>query len=80
MQNNSLIDIAETHKTDTVYNDMQEYSKNVLIELDDNKHGEYLLVREIGKGKLIFWNAGHSPNINEIEQKLFMNFIYWICN
>ena len=86
LPNNSLIDIANTHKTDTVYIDMQEYSKNLLIELEDQKHGEYLLVRELGKGKLIFWNAGHSYNedklinITDIEQKLFMNFIYWICD
>ena len=88
LENNSLINIAETHKTDTVYNDKQEYLKNLLIELDDNKQGEYLLVREIGQGKLIFWNAGHSyysngtiaDNLTDIEQKLFMNFICWICD
>ena len=86
LQNNSLINIAETHKTHTVFNDKQEYLKNLLIELDDNKQGEYLLIREIGQGKLILWNAGHSyypgrlVDITDIEQKLFMNIIHWICD
>ena len=69
-----------------VFNDKQEYLKNLLIELDDNKQGEYLLIREIGQGKLILWNAGHSyypgrlVEITDIEQKLFMNIIHWICD
>ena len=66
LQNNSLINIAMTHKTDTVFNNKQEYLKNLLIELDDNKQGEYLLIREIGQGKLILWNAGHSYNLGRL--------------
>ena len=59
---------------------MKEYYKDLLIELDDNKHGEYLLIKKNGKGNLIFWNAGHSYDLTEVEQKLFMNFIHWICD
>ena len=66
LQNNSLINIAMTHKTDTVFNNKQEYLKNLLIELDDNKQGEYLLIREIGQGKLILWNDGHSYNLGRL--------------
>ena len=80
LSNNSLIDIAYTHKTDTFFNNKEEYMKNLLIKLEDNKDGEYLLVREIGKGKLIFWNVGHSDNLTNIEQKLFINIIHWICS
>ena len=80
LANNSLINISSTHKTDTEFIDMKEYYKDLLIELDDNKHGEYLLIKKIGKGNLIFWNAGHSYDLTEVEQKLFMNFIHWICD
>ena len=55
-----------THKTDTVFNNKQEYLKNLLIELDDNKQGEYLLIREIWQGKLILWNDGHSYNLGRL--------------
>ena len=61
--------------------------KDILIELEDGKKGEYLLIKEIGKGKLIFWNAGHSyqnttitDNLTDFEQKLFVNFIYYILS
>ena len=57
---------------------MEDYYKDLLIELDDNKHGEYLLIKEIEKGKLIFWNAGHIYDLTDYEKKLFMNFIFWI--
>ena len=50
------------------------------MELDDGKRGEYLLVKNIGKGKIIFWNVGHSPNLNDFEEKLFMNILSWILN
>ena len=74
----SVVQIELTHKTHTVYNDIEEYNKNLIIELEDGKHGEYLYIREVGKGKVIFWNAGHSKTINDFEQKLFMNIISWI--
>ena len=35
LQNNSEIDIAQTHKTDTEYNNNEEYLKDLLIELND---------------------------------------------
>ena len=80
LDNKSIINISATHKTDTIYENMEEYYKDLLIELEDNKHGEYLLIKESEKGKIIFWNAGHSYDLTDYEKKLFMNFIYWICN
>ena len=32
---------------------MKEYLNDLLIELDDGEHGEYILIKKIGKGKLI---------------------------
>ena len=80
LDNRSIIKISATHKTDTIYENMEEYYKNLLIELEDNKHGEYLLIKEIEKGKIIFWNVGHSYDLTDYEKKLFMNLIYWFCN
>ena len=80
MDNKSIINISATHKTDTIYENMEEYYKDLLIELEDNKHGEYLLIKEIEKGKAIFWNVGHSYDLTDYEKKLFMNFIYWLSN
>ena len=74
----NIIDISLTHKTDTVYKNQKEYFSDLIIELEDEKHGEYLLIKEIGKGKLIFWNAGHTYDLTDFEKKLFMNLIYWI--
>jgi hypothetical protein len=79
MNNQNMFKISLTHKTDTVFENQDDFFKDLLIELNDGKHGEYLLVKEIGKGKLIFWNAGHTDNLTDFEKKLFMNFIYWLC-
>jgi hypothetical protein len=79
MNNQNMFKISLTHKTDTVFENQDDFFKDLLIELNDGKHGEYLLVKEIGKGKLIFWNAGHTYNLTDFEKKLFMNFIYWLC-
>ena len=80
MDNKSIINISATHKTDTIYENMEEYYKDLLIELEDNKHGEYLLIKENEKGKIIFWNVGHSYDLTDYEKKLFMNIIYWLYN
>ena len=82
--NQKIIDIARTHKTNTFYENVEEYKKDILMELEDGKQGEYLIIKDIGKGKLIFWNAGDSYNdsisdsLTDYEQKLFVNFIYYI--
>ena len=73
-----IIDISSTHKSDTIYKNQKEYFNDLIIELEDGKHGEYLLIKEIGKGKLIFWKAGHTYDLTDFEKKLFMNLIYWI--
>jgi len=75
---NNNINVSDTHKTDTFYNNIDEYNRDLLIELEDGKHGEYLLIKEIERGKIIFWNVG-KPDINEFEKKLFINGLSWIC-
>ena len=78
---NKNIEISETHRPNSFgYENKEEYYKNLLIELDDKNLGAYLLIKEVGKGKIIYWNAGHSPYLNDFERKLFINCIYWIFN
>ena len=72
--------ISSTHHADTVYSDLDVYARDLIIELNDNKHGEYLLVKEYGKGKIVFWNAGHSYTLTDIEQKLFYNILAYLSD
>ena len=76
---NNYITIGSTHKTDTDFSDkLEEFVKDLVIQLEDGKNGEYLLIKEYGKGKIIFWNV-ERPSITEFEKKLFINFLSWIC-
>ena len=72
--------ISKTHHTDTIYSDLDVYARDLLIELNDNKHGEYLLVKEYGKGKIVFWNAGCAYTLTDIEQKLFYNILAYLSD
>ena len=80
LENQSEFNISQTHRTYTKYLDEDEYIQNLYIELNDNYHGEYLFIKEYGKGKIVFWNVGHNVDLKDIEQKLFMNILAWLCN
>ena len=72
-----IFDIAQTHKSDTVYPN-NNYLNDLVIELMDDVHGEYLMIKRFNKGKLIYWNVGHNQNLTDYEQNLFTNIIAWI--
>ena len=72
--------IASTHHPDTIYSDLDVYARDLLIELNDNIHGEYLMVKEYGKGKIVFWNVGHSYTLTDVEQKLFYNILAYLSD
>ena len=72
--------ISNTHHSDTIYSDLDIYARDLLIELNDNKHGEYLLVKEYGKGKIVHWNAGCVYTLTDIEQKLFYNILAYLSD
>ena len=72
--------ISSTHHADATYSDLDVYARDLIIELNDNKHGEYLLVKEYGKGKVIHWNVGHSYTLTDIEQKLFYNILAYLSD
>ncbi len=72
--------ISSTHHSDTIYSDLDIYARDLIIELNDNIHGEYLMVKEYGKGKIVFWNVGHSYTLTDIEQKLFYNILAYLSD
>ena len=72
--------VSSTHHSDTIYSDLDIYARDLLIELNDNIHGEYLMVKEYGKGKIVFWNAGSTYDLTDIEQKLFYNILAYLSD
>ena len=72
--------ISNTHHSDTIYSDLDIYARDLIIELKDNQHGEYLMVKEYGKGKIVFWNAGSTYDLTDIEQKLFYNILAYLSD
>ena len=75
--NKNDLKISKTHRGFNKYlND--DYLKDMIIEVDDNHHTEYLMIKKYGKGKIIFWNAGHEPSLTDFEEKLFINIISWV--
>ena len=51
----------------------------VLIKLKDEIGSVYLMQREIGFGKCVYWNAGYDYNLTKFEEKLFVNILAWFC-
>ena len=77
------IDIAETHKTYHKIIDRANNTVKVVMEFDiEDERGikyDYLLANELGKGRIVHWEAGHSSyTISKDEQILFINIISWL--
>jgi len=39
---------------------------------------DYLTANEFGRGRIIYWAAGHTNNISEDERFLFNNIVSWL--
>lgn len=75
--NTSNFKIAETHNSDKlIFED--EYLKDVIIQLKNDISSEYLMIKSYEKGKLIYWNAGHTSTLTSDEENLLINLIYYI--
>ena len=78
----TVIDIAETHKTYHKIINRNNNTVKVLMELVVQKEKgikyDYLLANEVGKGRIVYWAAGHSNTISKDEQKLFLNIVSWL--
>ena len=77
------IDIAKTHRTHHNIIDRENNTVKVVMEFDiENERGikyDYLLANELGKGKIVYWAAGHSSYIiSKDEETLFINIVSWL--
>jgi hypothetical protein len=77
------IDIAKTHRTHHNIIDRANNTVKVVMEFDiENERGikyEYLLANELGKGRIVYWAAGHSSyTISKDEETLFINIVSWL--
>ena len=71
--------VADTQSGWTKVNETLKKEDTVLIKLKDEIESEYLMQREIGLGKCVYWNAGYTYNLTEFEEKLFTNILAWFC-
>lgn len=71
--------ISPTHSGWMKVNETLKKKDTILIKLKDELESEYLMQREIGLGKCIYWNVGHSYNFTKFEEKLFINILAWFC-
>ena len=75
--NTSNFKIAETHNSNKLIFE-NEYLKDVIIQLNNDISSEYLMIKNYEKGKLIFWNSGHTSTLTSDEENLLINLIYYI--
>lgn len=71
--------VAPTHSGWMKVNETLKKKDTVLIQLKDEIKSEYLMQRQIGLGKCVFWNVGHSYNLTKFEEKLLVNILAWFC-
>ena len=55
-----------------------EYLTDVVIKLNNDIKSEYLMIKDYEKGKLIFWNVGHTTSLTADEEKLLVNLISYV--
>ena len=84
---NSFYDLSEEKNVNVGYtqsgwmkvNESLRKEDTVLMRLKDEINSEYLMQREIGLGKCVYWNAGYEYNLTKFEEKLFTNILAWFC-
>ena len=76
------INIATTHQTNHKIIEEENNKARSIIELEinraDNYRYNYLVVNELGCGRIAYWAAGHSHSISKDEKKLFRNIVAWL--
>ena len=75
-----MINILLSHKCNHFIE--ENIDEKMLIEFvfDEKKEirYDYLTVNEVGRGRIIYWAAGHSNDISEDERILFSNIVSWL--
>ena len=80
LSNLKTINIAPSH---TSFHSVPDKNKDkILMEFvtDENSGviNDYLVANEVGKGRMVYWSAGHSNYISEEEKTLFINIVSWL--
>lgn len=71
-----LVMNVDTHSEHIISNN----DTTQLMLSNDNNNDLYLSVRSLGRGKAVFWNVGHNPNLTEDEKKIYLNIMAWVLN
>ena len=82
LTNVGLMNIATTHQSQHKMIENENNKARTIMQLEINqptntKH-DYLVVNELGCGRIAYWAAGHSNTISEDEKKLFKNIVAWL--
>ena len=82
LTNMGIMNIATTHQTNHKIIEKEDNKARAIIELEIDKptniRHDYLVVNEIGFGRIAYWAAGDSNTISEDEKKLFPNIVAWL--
>ena len=80
LTNLSEMKIAPAHKTWHIIKEggSAKVILSFVIDKTTNYLHDYLIVNELGKGRIAYWAAGHSKKISKDEEKLFLNIVAWL--
>jgi len=80
LTNLGVMKIAPTHKTCHIIKEggSAKVILSFIIDKTTNYLHDYLVVNELGKGRIAYWAAGHSNTISKDEEKIFLNIVAWL--
>ena len=80
LTNLDVMKIAPAHKSCHIIKEggTAKVILSFAIEKTTNYLHDYLVVNELGKGRITYWAAGHSSTISKDEEKLFLNIVAWL--
>ena len=80
LTNLSIMKIAPAHKTCHIIKEggNAKIILSFVTEKTTNYLHDYLVVNQLGKGRIAYWAAGHSNYISKDEEKLFLNIVAWL--
>ena len=76
----NTFNISRTHKSNHKIkeNTSAKVVMTLYTEKANNNIQDYLVINEVGKGRIAYWAAGHSNTISDEEKKIFINIVAWL--
>ena len=72
----NIFKISLTHKSHKIKeNTSAKVVMTLYSEKANNNIKDYLVINEVGKGRIAYWAAGHSNTISDEEKKIFINIV-----